>query len=113
MNGYVKININPYESTASTSLLQPRRRAVRRYVVVFGLAVSVGAIAAIPAAVLLNQEWQLIPTNIYSSKFEINGRPISNAAVITYSCAIGGLLMLVGLLSAAFGFRNWRANKKI
>ncbi len=97
---------------ASTSSPQHQRRAVRRYLVAFGLAVSAGAIAAIHCAVLINQEWQVFPTNGFASEFNVNGRPIANATVIAYSWATGVLLIFAGFVSVAVGFRNWRANNK-
>lgn len=107
-----RLTPNPYESTASPSAPRPQRRAVCRYVAAFGMAVSVGAVVAIPGAVLVNQEWQIVPTSVYSSDFEINGRRVSNATVIGYSFLTAGLLISSGAVSALVGFRNWRANNR-
>ena len=77
----------------------------------FGVAVSVGALVAIPGAVLVNQEWQIVATNVYSSDFQIDDRPISNATVMAYSLATAGLLALIGVASLIVGFRNGRNNR--
>jgi len=104
---------NPYEVSASTSLPMTTRRSVRGLLVVSTLSLACGVVTLLPAAVLLNQDWQIIPTDTYTSGIDFNGRAISNQAAITYSLTIGGFLILLGTVMGAFCVRNWRINRKI
>ena len=74
---------------------------------------SVSMLAAIPGVVLANQEWQIVPTDVYWSEFHIIDHPVSNSLLITYSFAIAGLLTFLGVSSLIVGFRNWRNNRTL
>lgn len=103
---------NPYIAAVATSTSPGQRRAVRQYVAVSCFAIAAGANVAIPGILLINQEWQLVPTDRFLTGFEVAGREISNTTVVVFSLAMAVLLMTAGAVSATLGFRNSRANHR-
>ena len=98
--------LNPYRSTTHVAIRSRRPRGVRRYVLLSVLTLTCGVLASVPAAVLLNQEWQVIPTNVYTSSIECNGVPIANRTVIGYSVTIAFALFAAGVVSGFVAARN-------
>lgn len=104
--------VNPYEATNADSSRQSPR-AVRRYLTLCSLLLTVALMVAYPGLELLNQEWQIISTRTTTYDVEINGESVSNATAILYTVGTGLVLLLVGLVLGARSFINWRHNRKI
>jgi hypothetical protein len=103
--------LNPYESTPQKTSFPIRGRSVRRYLILAALAIAMGSVAGIPGTVLLNQNWQLVPTNTQLTDIEFDGRPISTVSVMRTSLIAGGCLLFSGVVSLAIGLRNRWLNK--
>ncbi|MFO0914575.1 MAG: hypothetical protein U0795_16575 [Pirellulales bacterium] len=107
------MTVNPYEFLAPMSSPSPRRLGVGRYILACELAVLVGTIVAAPGVAMINEIWQVVPTNGFLADIRINDHPISNGAAIASSIGAGAFMMLVGLMSAVIAFRNWRTNRRV
>lgn len=107
---------NPYQPTTN-STGQTSRAGIARYWIGFTLAMTAGFYMAIPAALLLNLEWQFIPggqsypTTVHYYEFELFGYPLSNSSAFTWSLALSGLCFITGLTCAAIGVRNGRKHR--
>jgi hypothetical protein len=104
---------NPYEATVSSSSHVPQRRALLPYAVTSALLLLVGFTIAIPGLLLLNQEWDLIPTRTEIFDVEMNGQSVSNAAAIRYFLGAGGALWCIATMLLAKSYLNWRHNRTV
>ena len=105
--------VNPYQATTNTESHAFGRRAVRRYLVLSSLLISTAILVAYPGLELLNQKWQLFPTQTGIFDVEINGHPVSNETAIRYTVGTGILMSLIGFILLALSFANWQRNRKI
>lgn len=103
---------NPYE-TSPTDSLPSARRAVRRHLIVAGLFLSIGGLFSVLGAVLLNQEWQVVPTYTEITDIEFEGRTISLVSVMRFSFVAAIVLLILGALLACVALQNRHHNKTI
>jgi hypothetical protein len=103
--------LNPYEPKSQTSIATVTRRPVALFFALTGFAILVGILAFVPAAFLLNEQIQVIPTQISITEFEFNGRPVSPKTVVRYSIIAAGSFWFVAILCLAMAVRNLRLNR--
>jgi hypothetical protein len=57
-----------------------------------------------PGVVLLNQNWQIIPTTTRVGGFELNGSPLPDHYVLWFSRCIAGFLLTKAVLFAVLSY---------
>lgn len=105
--------VNPYKAATAVPSAVIRLRAVRPCIVAVPILFSIGLIIAMPGLRLLNQAWELVPTQVQVYDIEINGRPVSNATAICFFIGIGFAFLLAAVALGARGFSNWRYNRRV
>jgi hypothetical protein len=105
--------LNPYEPKSQTSIETVTRRPVALFFALTGFAILVGVLACVPAAFLLNQQIQVIPTQGLITDFEFNGRAVSPKTVVRYSLIAAFSLWFVAILCVAMAVRNLRLNQSV
>ena len=97
---------NPYESSIGRLNDIPSRKFVQRYVWA-GLACTVlSCIVGMPAAILLNQNWQWIPTRTFVSSIEFNGETIENNTIMAHSLTYAIVLFVLAIILLGISFWN-------
>jgi len=105
------LGLNPYEPISRTSIATVTRRSVALFFALTGFAILNGFLALMPAAVLLNQEIQVIPTQTFLMEFEFNGRSVSTRTVVRYSFIAAVSFWFVAVVCLAMAVRNIRLNQ--
>lgn len=92
----------------------PRFPRSVRLPTVLAVLIGLGGLAAtLPAAVLLNQRWQIVPIHIYFTGFEYEGEPVFESSVIAASLVVAGLFALMSLILGLFAWRNAAHNRRL
>ncbi|TWU27983.1 hypothetical protein Poly41_69650 [Novipirellula artificiosorum] len=104
---------NPYRPTESLPFNTPAPRSTLCFFVVGAILLITTAIVSVPAVFLLNQDWQIIPTNTTLSSLEINGRPLEFESVIQVSVAAGLFSFAIAMGCLLVGVRNQRHNSRL
>ena len=104
---------NPYESSHGPLTTVSRHHFVRRYAIAGLTCALLCFIVAIPAAILLNQTYQWIPTSTFLSSMEVNGQTIDNETVLAHSTAYSLVLLGLSIVLVGIAIRNHRVNTKL
>ncbi|TWU36509.1 hypothetical protein Q31b_47900 [Novipirellula aureliae] len=104
---------NPYRPTESLPSNTPAPRRTHRFFAVGAILLIVTAIVSFPALFLLNQDWQIIPTNTTLSGIESNGQPIELESVIQVSVTAGLSSFVIAIGCLVVGVRNQRHNRRL
>jgi len=103
--------LNPYKPQSPSSIATVTRRPVAPFFALTGFAILVGVLAFVPAAFLLNEQIQVIPTQISITEIEFRGRPVSHKTVVRYSFIAAFSLWCVAIICLAMAVRNLRLNQ--
>ena len=103
--------MNPYESSVGDSSVAPRRRGVRRHLLLSLVLCGLGSSILTPGLLLLNQELGIIPVNFNLLEIEFAGIAISADRIMLISLIVGLGLLSISLLPASIGIANFWANR--
>jgi len=103
--------LNPYEPKSATSVATVTRRPVAPFFALAGFAILGGVLAFVPVAFLLNEQLQIIATQISITEFEFNGRPVSHKTVVQYSLTAAFSFWCAASICLAMAVRNLRLNQ--
>lgn len=104
---------NPYSAPNFKSPRLPKRRAVGCFVFASVVSTLLAIVLLLPVAVLLNQEWQLVPTTVFFSEFTVSGLALSSHALLRILIVSSGLLLVGSATSSWMGMRNAAVNRTI
>jgi hypothetical protein len=97
---------NPYETSGKPLTAVSMRKFVLAYAIAAAICATLFLVSSVPAAILLNQKYQWIPTNTFLSTIEFNGRVFEIATILTFSVVVSLIHFGLCTLFVSIAIRN-------
>lgn len=104
--------MNPYEATSDVSTSLAQRRPVRRCFAAATLLFAFAALFGVPAAILIYQNIQFVPTDTHTTRINIGGHELGDEKAIALLLAITMTLAIPAFAWANSGIQNHRWNSR-